>query len=37
MAKRRWTIMLVPHGAGASKMVELSWGAVKLSGALVVL
>ncbi len=33
MAKRRWTIVLVPHGAEPSKVVELSLGVVKLAGA----
>lgn len=33
MAKRRWTIVLVPHGAEPSKVVELSCGVVKLAGA----
>ena len=36
MAKRRWTVVLVPHGAEPSKVVELSCGAVKLAGALAV-
>ncbi len=31
MAKPRWTILLVPRGAEPSKVVELSWGAVKLA------
>ena len=33
MAKPRWTILLVPRGAEPSKVVELSWGAVKLAAA----
>jgi murein DD-endopeptidase MepM/ murein hydrolase activator NlpD len=38
MAKPRWTILLVPRGAEPSKVVELSWGAVKLAaGAAIVL
>jgi murein DD-endopeptidase MepM/ murein hydrolase activator NlpD len=35
--RRRWTLVLVPHGAEPSRVVELSWGAVKLAGAAVVL
>jgi murein DD-endopeptidase MepM/ murein hydrolase activator NlpD len=34
--RRRWTLVLVPQGAGPSKVVELSWGAVKLAAAVVV-
>jgi murein DD-endopeptidase MepM/ murein hydrolase activator NlpD len=37
MANRRWTIMLVPQGAGPSKVVELSRGVVKLAAAVVVI
>jgi murein DD-endopeptidase MepM/ murein hydrolase activator NlpD len=33
MAKRRWTIVLVPHDAEPSKVVEVSLGLVKLAGA----
>jgi murein DD-endopeptidase MepM/ murein hydrolase activator NlpD len=33
MAKHRWTLVLVPHSAEPSKVVELSWGAVKLTAA----
>jgi hypothetical protein len=33
MAKRRWTLVLVPHGSEPSKVVELSWGAVKAAAA----
>jgi hypothetical protein len=36
MAKRRWTLVLVPHSAEPSQVVELSWGAVKLTAALAV-
>ncbi len=36
MSKRRWTILLVPQGSGQSRAVELSWGAVKLAGAVAV-
>lgn len=36
MSRRRWTILVVPQGSGASKAVELSWGAVKLAGAVAV-
>lgn len=36
MPKRRWTILLVPQGSGPSRAVELSWGAVKLGGAVLV-
>jgi murein DD-endopeptidase MepM/ murein hydrolase activator NlpD len=36
MSKRRWTILLVPQGSGPSRAVELSWGAVKLAGAVAV-
>jgi murein DD-endopeptidase MepM/ murein hydrolase activator NlpD len=36
MAKRRWTIVLVPQGAGPSKVVELSRGVVKLAAAVAV-
>jgi len=28
-AERRWTVMLVPHGSGASRAVELSHTVVK--------
>src|SRR5258708_23880479 len=28
-AERRWTVMLVPHGSGASRAVELSQAVVK--------
>ena len=30
MAERRWTVMLVPHGEGASRSVSISWAAFKL-------
>lgn len=33
---KRWTIVLVPQGAGPSKVVELSRGAVKLAAAVAV-
>ncbi|HEY8104895.1 MAG TPA: M23 family metallopeptidase [Gemmatimonadales bacterium] len=36
MSKGRWTIVLVPQGAGPSKVVELSRGVVKLAAALAV-
>lgn len=29
MAKRRWTVVLVPHGSEPSKIVEVSYGLVK--------
>ncbi len=32
MAKRRWTILLVPHGAAPSKVLEVSRGLVRLAG-----
>ncbi len=28
-AERRWTVMLVPHGSGSSRAVELSQTAIK--------
>lgn len=37
MAKRRWTIVFVPHGAEPSRVVELSCGAVKAVAAAAVL
>jgi murein DD-endopeptidase MepM/ murein hydrolase activator NlpD len=30
MAKRRWTVVLVPHGSDPSKIVEVSYAALKL-------
>jgi hypothetical protein len=30
MAERRWTVLLVPHGKGASRSVSISWAALKL-------
>ena len=30
MAKRRWTLVLVPHGSEPSRIVELSYGALRL-------
>ncbi|HEV8176766.1 MAG TPA: M23 family metallopeptidase [Gemmatimonadales bacterium] len=35
MAKRRWTVVFVPHGSEPSKVVEVSYGVIKavLSGA----
>jgi murein DD-endopeptidase MepM/ murein hydrolase activator NlpD len=36
MPKGRWTIVLVPRGAGPSKVVELSRGVVKLAAAVAV-
>src|SRR6476660_2362720 len=33
MAKRRWTLVLVPHDSEPSQVVELSWGAVKAAAA----
>jgi murein DD-endopeptidase MepM/ murein hydrolase activator NlpD len=36
MPKGRWTIVLVPQGAGPSKVVELSRGVVKLAAAVAV-
>jgi murein DD-endopeptidase MepM/ murein hydrolase activator NlpD len=32
MAKRRWTILLVPNGAAPSKVLEVSRGLVRLAG-----
>jgi hypothetical protein len=29
MAERRWTVLVVPHGSGASRAVEISQGVVK--------
>ncbi len=37
MAKRRWTIVLVPHGAEPSRVVEISCGVVKAVAAAAVL
>jgi murein DD-endopeptidase MepM/ murein hydrolase activator NlpD len=38
MAKRRWTVVLVPHGSEPSRIVEVSFGLVRvLAGGLVVL
>jgi hypothetical protein len=31
MSQRRWTVMLIPHGEGASKSVSVSWTVVKLA------
>ena len=36
MSKRRWTIVVVPQGSSASKIVEVSQTALKLVGSLVV-
>jgi murein DD-endopeptidase MepM/ murein hydrolase activator NlpD len=33
MAKRRWTVVLVPHGAEPSKVVEVSRGVIRLAAA----
>src|SRR6476469_9373873 len=33
MAKRRWTLVLVPHDSEPSKVVELSCGTVKAAAA----
>jgi murein DD-endopeptidase MepM/ murein hydrolase activator NlpD len=30
MAKRRWTVVFVPHGAEPSKIVEVSYGLIKM-------
>jgi murein DD-endopeptidase MepM/ murein hydrolase activator NlpD len=30
MAKRRWTVVFVPHGAEPSKIVEVSYGMIKM-------
>ena len=35
MAQRRWTFVIVPHGLGISRSVEVSTSALKLAGALV--
>ncbi len=35
MSKRRWTIIVVPQGSSASKIVEVSITALKLAGSLV--
>ncbi len=32
MAKRRWTVVLVPHGSEPSRIVEVSYGVLKLAG-----
>src|SRR4051812_11733750 len=41
MAKRRWTLVLVPHGSEPSRIVEISYGVLRLLagavGAIVVL
>ncbi len=29
MAKRRWTVVLVPHGSEPSKIVEVSYGVLR--------
>ena len=29
MAKRRWTVVLVPHGAEPSKIIEVSYSVLK--------
>ena len=29
MAKRRWSVVLVPHGAEPSRILEISWNLVK--------
>src|SRR5712691_5257446 len=31
MAKRRWTVVLVPHGAEPSKILEVSYGVLKMA------
>jgi len=31
MAKRRWTVVFVPHGAEPSKIVEVSYGLIKMA------
>ena len=31
MAKRRWTVVLVPHGSEPSKIVEVSYGLIKMA------
>jgi murein DD-endopeptidase MepM/ murein hydrolase activator NlpD len=33
MAKRRWTVVLVPHGSEPSKIIEVSYGVLKLFAA----
>ncbi|HET8649229.1 MAG TPA: M23 family metallopeptidase [Gemmatimonadales bacterium] len=35
MAKRRWTVVLVPHGSEPSKILEVSGHAIRLGGVLV--
>lgn len=32
MARRRWTVVLVPHGSEPSKIIEVSYGVVKAIG-----
>ncbi|HEX6106269.1 MAG TPA: hypothetical protein VFZ26_11845, partial [Gemmatimonadales bacterium] len=32
MAKRRWTVVLVPHGSEPSKVIEVSYGVLKAAG-----
>jgi len=29
MAKRRWTVVFVPHGSEPSKIIEVSYGVLK--------
>src|SRR3954447_17483635 len=31
MAKRRWTVVFVPHGSEPSRIVEVSYGLIKLA------
>jgi murein DD-endopeptidase MepM/ murein hydrolase activator NlpD len=33
MAKRRWTVVLVPHGSEPSKIIEVSYGMLKMMAA----
>jgi murein DD-endopeptidase MepM/ murein hydrolase activator NlpD len=33
MAKRRWTVVLVPHGSEPSKIIEVSYGVLKMMAA----
>jgi len=31
MAKRRWTVVLVPHGSEPSRILEVSYGVLKMA------
>ena len=36
MAKRRWTVVLVPHGSEPSKIIEVSYSLLKVAACAVV-